>query len=442
MRLPSRTVIDGAPPQPHLQGKRLDFGRTSHRLPSNPRADLLHPCLITTVEHHWMKFESTGQRFSRTQLRSAFLRLSIVQRSWGKKSALIFLVFVSTFLAAAAAQENSSTQVVVPSQTEKPQNAPPAATEVPASPQLPSTTSPQQPSTESPRPSSPQSEPEGGGFVFRKQVQEVVLRAVVVDGQNNLLSSLNRDAFNIFEDGKPQTMTSFRRENVPLALGILIDNSGSMRPKRDKVNDAALNLVRSSNPRDEVFVVNFGDDYYLDQDFTDDVDKLKAALQRVETRGSTALYDAIVASAAHIRQDTKVQKRVLLVVTDGQDNASQDTLEEVVQQLQQPDSPVVYVIALLDESRNSSSAVRALQSISRNTGGTAYFPKDPNELDSISRSIARDIRSQYVIGYKSSNPSGSHVYHSIDVQAFDAAHRKLRVRTRTGYYSETASVSQ
>jgi len=344
-------------------------------------------------------------------------------RSWQTTILFSCLAKLIFFVAAAAAQGGQSSVPVAPSgPTEPPQNVPPGAA---ASPE---------------QPISPQ-HPESGGFVFKKQVQEVVLRAVVVDGQNNLLSSLNRDAFNIFEDGKPQTMTSFRRENVPLALGILIDNSGSMRPKRDKVNDAALNLVRSSNPHDQVFVVNFGDDYYLDQDFTDNIDKLKAALQRVETRGSTALYDTIVASAAHIRQDANVPKRVLLVVTDGQDNASQDTFEEVVRQLQQPDSPVVYVIALLDETKNASATVRALQSISRNTGGAAYFPGDLNELDSISRSIARDIRSQYVIGYKSSNPSGNHVYHSIDVQAFDTAHHKLRVRTRTGYYSESAALS-
>jgi VWFA-related protein len=142
-------------------------------------------------------------------------------------------------------------------------------------------------------------------------------------------------------------MTSFRHENVPLALEILIDNSGSMRPKRQKVNEAALNLVRSSNAHDEVFVVNFGEQYYLDQDFTDDIAKLKTALDKVETWGSTALYDALVASAAHIRQDARIQKRVLLVVTDGKDNASQESLDETVQQLQREDGPVVYVIAFV-----------------------------------------------------------------------------------------------
>jgi len=283
---------------------------------------------------------------------------------------------------------------------------------------------------------------EDGQFVFKKKVEEVVLRAIVVDPQNHLISNLNRDAFNVYEDGRAQKMTSFRQENVPLALGILIDNSGSMRPKRQKVNEAALNLVRSSNPRDEVFVVNFGEEYYLDQDFTDDVAKLKVALDKVETRGSTALYDAIVASAAHIRQDTRIQKRVLLVVTDGRDNASQESLDEAVQQLARTDGPVVYVVAFVDETKRASSTIRALQAISWSTGGTAYFPKDLNEVDSITKSIAYDIRNQYVIGYKSSNPTSGQAYHAIDVQAYDASRHRLRVRTRTGYYSESPATSQ
>ncbi|MGC2195945.1 MAG: VWA domain-containing protein [Terriglobales bacterium] len=281
-----------------------------------------------------------------------------------------------------------------------------------------------------------------GVFVFKKKVEEVVLHAVVVDPQNHLMPALNRGAFSVFENGKQQRMTSFRHENVPLALGIVIDNSGSMRPKRQKVNEAALNLIRSSNVQDEVFVVNFGEKYYLDQDFTDNIAKLTAALDKVETWGSTALYDAIVASAVHVRQNAKIQKRVLLVVTDGKDNASQESLDETVQQLQQADGPVVYVIAFVDETKSATSTIRALQAISLNTGGTAYFPKDLNQVDAITKSIAYDIRDQYVIGYKSSNPMAGHAYHAIDVQANDGTRQRLRVRTRTGYYSESTAASQ
>jgi len=313
----------------------------------------------------------------------------------------------------------------------------------PASTALPTQTPPAQAPTAdqsvAPAQNSPQSETQGeaGQFVFRKQVEEVILHAVVVDRQNNLISNLSQSGFQVFEDGKQQQITSFHQEHVPVALGILIDNSGSMRAKRDAVNQAAINLIRTSNPQDEIFVVNFGENFYLDQDFTNDVGKLQTALGKIETRGSTALYDAVVASAAHMKQQSAVQKRALLVVTDGEDNASQETLEEAVQQLQQKDGPVVYVIALPNTMRHENSAVRSLQILSQSTGGTAYFPSDLQEVDSITRSIASAIRSQYVIGYKSSNTAVGHSYHGIDVEAYDPSHRRLQVRTRTGYYSDS-----
>jgi len=161
---------------------------------------------------------------------------------------------------------------------------------------------------------------ESGGFVFKKEVEEVILHAIVVDNKNRLITGLARDNFKVYEDGKLQEVTSFRKERVPVALGILIDNSGSMLPKRAKVNEAALELVEASQHEDRVFVVNFGEDAFLDQDYTQDVGKLRAALQRVETRGSTALYDALIAAVDHLNQTSPLQKKVLLVVTDGRDN--------------------------------------------------------------------------------------------------------------------------
>jgi len=149
-------------------------------------------------------------------------------------------------------------------------------------------------------------------FVFKKKVQEVILHAIVVDDQRRLVTNLDRPAFTAFEDGVPQATTAFHRDDVPVALGIVIDNSGSMREKRDKVNQAVLNLIRASNPNDETFVVNFSKDSYLDQDFTSDIGLLQQALQKVSTQGSTALYDAIVASAVHLKNNTRVERKVLL----------------------------------------------------------------------------------------------------------------------------------
>lgn len=271
-------------------------------------------------------------------------------------------------------------------------------------------------------------------FVFKKEIEEVVLHATVVDGQNRLITDLPDKSFTIHEDGKLQNVTSFRKERVPVALGILIDNSGSMLPKRAKVNEAAMQLVEGSQEGDKVFVVNFGEDAFLDQDYTGDVAKLKTALQHIETRGSTALYDALIGSVDHLTQTSPLGKKILLAVTDGHDNASQATFQETLRKLQSKDGPVLYIIAL-DEGQPKDAADRqSLTNLSEATGGTAFFPSSPDEIQSIASSIARDIRSQYVLTYRSSNSHATGLYHQIQVQA-QAGPAPLRVQTRTGYYS-------
>lgn len=273
-----------------------------------------------------------------------------------------------------------------------------------------------------------------GDFVFKKEVQEVILHAIVVDDQNRLVTGLARNAFNIYEDGKLQELTSFRKERVPVALGILIDNSGSMLPKRAKVNEAALQLVDASQHEDRVFIVNFGEDAFLDQDYTPDVGKLRAALQRVETRGSTALYDALIAAVDHLEQTSPLQKKVLLVVTDGRDNASQATFQQVLRKLQSKNGPVLYAIALEQNERPDDGHRQSLRTLAEQTGGTAFFPSNLGEITSIASAIAQDIRSQYVIAYHSSNPQTPGAYHSIQVRALEGSTR-LRTATRAGYYS-------
>ena len=273
-----------------------------------------------------------------------------------------------------------------------------------------------------------------GMFVFKTQVQEVVLHATVVDQQRRLVAGLSQSAFSVFQDGAPQTITSFRREDVPVAMGIVIDNSGSMREKRSKVNAAALNLVRASNPQDEVFVVNFNDEYYLDQDFTNDLLKLKEALEKIDARGGTALRDALVASAEHLKQDAKLERKVLFVVTDGDDNASRESLEDAVKQLQQENGPSVYAIGILGDEEHPKRARHALEIIAQRTGGLAFFPKTLDEVDDISRQVAHDIKNQYTIGYKPTNPRASGGFRTIRVEA-KVKGRKLLVRTKSGYYA-------
>ena len=280
-----------------------------------------------------------------------------------------------------------------------------------------------------------------GVFVFRKDVDEVLLHASVIDDKQHIVTNLDRSDFTVFEDGKPQNIISFHHEDIPVSIGILIDNSGSMREKRNKVNQAALNLVRASNPKDEVFIVNFNDEYYLDQDFTNDLLKLKEALDKIDARGGTALYDAVVASAEHLKRNARLEKKVLLIVTDGEDNASNETLEQAVKQLQEENGPSVYAIGILGDEEHPKRAKRALEIIAQRTGGIAFFPKTLDEVDEISRTVARDIRNQYTIGYKPTNPRANGGFRQIRVDAKAKGHGKLTVRTKSGYYAGAQPVA-
>ena len=275
---------------------------------------------------------------------------------------------------------------------------------------------------------------EGGVYIFKKEVDEVVLHATVVDDHNRLVTNLARNDFTVFEDGKPQKITLFRREDIPVAMGIVIDNSGSMREKRPAVNTAAINLVQSSNPQDKVFIVNFNEEYFLDQDYSSSISKLKDALERIEARGGTALYDATVASADHLKKSGDLEKKVLLVVTDGEDNASRESLEQAVRRLQDENGPTVYTIGLLQEE-HSKRARRALREMAEETGGVAFFPKNLGEVNEITSQIAHDIRNQYTIGYKPDNPQRSGGYRQVKVDAQAKGYKKLQVRTRSGYYA-------
>jgi Ca-activated chloride channel family protein len=274
----------------------------------------------------------------------------------------------------------------------------------------------------------------GDVFVFRKEVDEVTLHATVVDDKNHLVTDLTRPDFSVFEDNQPQKITSFRREDIPVAMGIVIDNSGSMRDKRPAVNAAAINFVKASNPQDKVFIVNFNEDFFLDQDYTASVPKLKDALERIEARGGTALYDAVVASSDHLKKSNLLEKKVLLVVTDGEDNASRESLEQAIRRLQEENGPTVYTIGLLSEER-SKRAKRALRQMAEETGGMAFFPQGLSEVDSITQQIAHDIRNQYTIGYKPTKPQSEGGFRSVKVDANAKGYKRLQVRTRSGYFA-------
>ncbi len=272
---------------------------------------------------------------------------------------------------------------------------------------------------------------------FRSDTRLVVLHASVTDKKGKLLTGLSQGAFKVFENGQPQQVKIFRREDVPVSLGIIIDDSGSMMTKRTRVEAAALAMVQASNRQDEVFIVNFNDDAFLDVPFTSDVKKMEQGLARIDSRGGTAMRDAINMSLDYIKSDAKKDKKVLLVITDGNDNASNISLEKVVGRSNQSDT-LVYAIGLFtDEERHEASkARRALNELTAATGGLAFYPKDVNEVQALAVEIAHDIRNQYTIAY---TPS---------IQALDGSYRQIKVtaegpgkpivRTRSGYYARAA----
>jgi Ca-activated chloride channel family protein len=286
---------------------------------------------------------------------------------------------------------------------------------------------------------------DNGRYTLQRNVDEVVLNATVLDDKQHMVTTLAKDDFRVSEDGVLQTITSFQHQDIPISLGILVDNSGSMRTKRQAVNTAALDLVQHSNQDDESFVVNFSDEAYIDQDFTSSISKLRDGLSHIDSKGGTALYDAIMASADYLSKNAKRPKQVLLVITDGEDNASSTTLEETVRRIQDLQGPIVYSIGLLYDDtgggREARRAKRALEMLSNETGGIAFFPKSLGQVDEIAGEVAQDIREQYTIGYHSTKPVSQGGFRQIHVEAKAKGYNKLIVRTKTGYYPNTKRAS-
>jgi len=277
-----------------------------------------------------------------------------------------------------------------------------------------------------------------GRYTLRENAYEIRLNATVVDGNGRLVDSLTQDAFKVYEDNVVQPIVSFRHEDLPVSLGILIDSSGSMYDKRDAVNNASLDLVKLSNQQDEAFVVDFSWEAFLDQEFTADISKLKQGLSYIKSSGGTAIYDAIVASADYMAKNAKRPKQVLVIVTDGEDNASSASLEQTIRRVQDLDGPVIYCVGLLfgeDVDKNEARHARSvLNALAEQTGGLAYFPKSVAEVDGIAAQVAEDIRRQYTISYHSTKARELGGYRQIHVLAKQKGYSKLDVRTRTGYF--------
>jgi Ca-activated chloride channel family protein len=275
---------------------------------------------------------------------------------------------------------------------------------------------------------------DSGDAVFSTETRLVPLNVTVADKSGHLITNLPQGAFSIYENGALQQIKLFKREDVPVSMGLIIDNSGSMRERRQAVESAALALVKDSNKQDEVFIVNFNDEAYLDADFTSDEKIMEQGLTKIDSRGGTAMRDAIRMSIDHLKEKAKRDKKVLLVVTDGNDNASNIALEPLIK-LAQQDDVLIYAIGILsdEDKKEAKKAERALNLIVESTGGQVFYPKDVSEVDKLAHQVARDIRNQYTIAYTSTN------------SALDGSYRQIKVtvkgpgnpvaRTRSGYYA-------
>ena len=277
-----------------------------------------------------------------------------------------------------------------------------------------------------------------GMYTLRTNVDEVLLNCSVIDEKGRTVTDLDTKDFLVWEDGVPQTVNSVLHQDLPVSMGILVDNSGSMRDKRAAVNGAALNLLKASNRQDMAFIVNFSDHAFLDQGFTSDLVALDRGLSRSDPKGTTALYDAVAASADELVRHAKERKQAILIITDGADNASRLTLSQTIRRVQNLGGPVVYTIGLLyDVDRREAERARGdLEALAGETGGIAYFPESVNDLNAIVAEVARDIRNQYVVDYRSSKPAAMGGYRTIHVEAKSPNHKRLTVRTKKGYYAQ------
>ena len=283
-----------------------------------------------------------------------------------------------------------------------------------------------------------------GMYTLHADVDEVLLSCTVIDEKGRSVEDLKQTDFKIWEDGVPQTINSVQHQDLPVSMGILVDNSGSMRDKRWAVNTAAYHLLQASNPRDEAFVVNFSDRALLDQGFTTDRVALNRGLSRLDSGGTTAMYDAVAAAADELAKHAKLRKEAILIITDGEDNASRLSLDQTVRRVQNLGGPVVYSIGLLFDTRpeEAERTRNALEALSRETGGVAYFPRSLQDVDGIAAQLARDIRDQYTVDYHASKSASVGGYRVVHVEARAPNHGELTVRTRRGYYAAPATQTQ
>ncbi|MBP1596622.1 MAG: von Willebrand factor, type [Acidobacteria bacterium] len=283
-------------------------------------------------------------------------------------------------------------------------------------------------------PMSPSSQ--AGQFTIAVKVSMVVLHATVLDSKGTPVSGLDKTNFQLLEDGVAQQIDSFSQEDIPVTVGLVVDNSGSMGPKRPEVIAAALAFARTSNPQDQMFVVNFNERVSFglpyNTPFTDEAAQLRVAMSSIAADGMTALYDAVASALEHLKKGNR-DKKVLIVISDGGDNASKQKLAQIMAMARQSDA-IIYTIGLFDEfdpDRNPG----ALKELAKTTGGEAFLPGSVRDVVPICERIAHDIRNQYTIAYIPANGKQDGTYRVIQVKAVAPGRGRLAVRTRAGYYA-------
>lgn len=279
----------------------------------------------------------------------------------------------------------------------------------------------------------PAAQEDSSGFSISKKVTLVVLPVSVRDKGGHFVAGLQASNFKVFDDGRPQEITVFRQEDVPVTVGVVVDHSGSMAARQLQMIEGAQAFVHASNPENREFVVNFGDTVSFglppNVAFTNNVDRLSSALSKPYASGTTALYDAIVDALAHAAQDD-LPRKVLLLISDGGDNASQHSLAQALRAAQ-ASNVVIYSIGLLDE-HSADQNPDVLKKLAADTGGEAYFPNSLAEIVGVCEQIAADVRELYTVGYGLSDKEAGG-YHQLRVAVTARGRGRLFVRTRAGY---------
>ena len=269
----------------------------------------------------------------------------------------------------------------------------------------------------------------------------ITLAVAALDRKKNLVADLKLGDFTILEDGEPQLITSFKLEDLPVSICVLVDDSGSMRSKREDAAQMAMELLTASNPLDEFLVVKFNDEAHLDQDFTNELSRIQSGLRKGLARGGTSLYDSMLAASDHLVDGAKHPKKALVIISDGDDNESRAKSPAVLRDFQGLNRPVVYAIGLLkgEPTRSLGRVRHVLEDLSAETGGAAFFPRSLGDMHRTALRIAAEIRNQYSISYESSAPGGPDQYRKLTIAV---RQKDLVIHARPGYFAEVASPSK